>query len=145
MKDEKGKFTKGNQFYKLRSTDGVPKMYQPGELLQKAKDYFVEVEENPIKLKRFKGDKEAPIKPRPMSIRGFCVFAGMTTKTFYSYAKQSDFSNITELITESIEAYQLDHASIGVFKENIVARMVGLADKKEHNVSVEQITGMEIK
>ena len=145
MKDAKGKFAKGNQFYLNRKTHGQPASYTPEALLEKAHEYFEAVQSNPIELPRHKKDKEPIYKPRPMSIRGFCTFAGIIRNTFYGYAKNPDYKDITETIKESIEGYQLDHASIGAFKENIVARMIGLADKKENSVTVEGITGMTIK
>lgn len=58
-----------------------------------------------------------------------------------------DFTGITSRIREEIREDQIVGGSLGFYNSNIVARLNGLADKKEveGNLNVTQITGMEIK
>lgn len=69
----------------------------------------------------------------PLSIRGFCVFAGIDMKTFYNYENLKGYEEYFPLSTRMravVESNQIEGAMVGAFNANIVARLTGLAEKK---------------
>lgn len=59
----------------------------------------------------------------------------------------TEYRDIIRDIDRIIWADKFEGATVGIYNHNIIARDLGLADKKEHSgeVAVKQITGMEIK
>lgn len=126
---------KGNQFYLLRSKDGKDKKYKPIQLLTKAYEYFNWCNENPLTINENKGTKNVNTvkKVRPFSKKGFCHFADITPQTLENYKVDKDYLGIIHKIETAIEVQQFDYATIGEFNHNIIARKLGLTDKKEHS------------
>lgn len=121
----------GNKYWQLRFTHGKPKTYTPEELHYKAKEYFDWVLENPIEILDPTDKKKHTVKIRPMSKRGFCVFIGLASSNYFEWHKDKDYQDIIRAINDVIAIQQTEMASIGEFKENIIARMQGLAEKQE--------------
>lgn len=71
---------------------------------------------------------QVPVQP-PMSIVSFVLFAGMTFDAWEDYCKRGEFVELTTRIRREIESEQVDGAAIGQYNSNIIARLVGLADK----------------
>lgn len=68
----------------------------------------------------------------PLSIESFCVYAGVSTQTFYNYEKDDkykEYFDITSRMRGIIEADQLDGATVGAYNHSIIARRLGLMDK----------------
>ncbi len=78
------------------------------------------------------------LKPRLISIDGFCVFVGESRDWWRQLngSKKEDFSTLKDRIRVYCEGYQKEMASSGVFKENIIARLLGLADKAQVDADV---------
>ncbi len=71
-------------------------------------------------------------KSLPLTVQSFCIFAGISSPTFYNYLKKGHkFFNICTRIKEECEVNMFDGASIGAFNHAIIARKLGLADKQE--------------
>src|SRR5690606_13956359 len=95
-----GGWPKGNEYYKLRSKDGKPKKHTPESLAEAFDKYSDFVHGTPFKeeqLFHYQGmiTKGEAKKMRPMTLEGFCNFAGITLPTFRDYASQSDYSSVT--------------------------------------------------
>lgn len=142
----------GNQYYLLRSKDGRDKEYTPEKLLQTANEYFQWCLDNPLKEEqivkyRDTYEKVGVNKMRPFTLQGFCNYAEIMKNTFLNYEKDKDFLHVTTRIRGIIENHQLEGAASGFLNPNIIARKLGLADKKEVNgkMAIDQIKGMNIE
>ncbi|QCW20347.1 DNA packaging protein [Flavobacterium phage FPSV-S1] len=153
-KDEevlKGKFKKGNQMYKLALNAGRKKAFEsPEELLKHFVAYCQDVDDNPWIKIDFKGkdaDKvEIPMQ-KPYTWKGFnnyLFFNGLITDLDdYKQNKNGtydEFSGIIKRIDEIIYDQKMTGATVGAFNSTIIARELGLADKKEVAATVLQET-----
>ncbi len=141
--------TKGNQFWKARAKHGRDKIFKtPESMLEAAFDYFSWVEDNPLtKAIIYQGEvSNSPEKlMRAMTIKGLCIYWGVNTtylNDFISNLKldkkeDKDFSQVINTIKEIIETQKFEGASAGLLNPNIIARDLGLTDKKELSGSTE--------
>ncbi len=145
---------KGNKYWQLRkSFKGNPPRYTPAKLWSKFIEYCEWVDSNPfresvlvqkgIKTENSQGVPETKYstelpKMRPYTLSGFYVFANLNRMTFYGYEKDEAYSAITTRIRDIIYTQKFEGASSGFFNPNIIARDLGLADKQENKVTVEQ-------
>lgn len=138
---------KGNQFWKARAKHGRNKIFNsPKQLWDAACEYFQWVEDNPLmesKLVSFQGVstiEELPLM-RAMTNEGLCRFLHVNTDYLNQFesalnieSKQGkDFSGIIREIKEVIRDQKFVGASAGLLNPNIIARDLGLTDKKEVN------------
>ena len=137
---------KGNSFYLLRSKHGRDKLFETPELLQNALYEYIEtVETNSWETNQTTvGDSginsTTKTLQRPFSRKGFYLFIG-ASETWLNKFKQNcsnDFFKVIEEIEMTIDTQQFDGASIGVFKENIIARIQGIKDNSESKIFIEQ-------
>jgi hypothetical protein len=149
---------KGNKFWELRSKHGRDKLFATPELLWEAAcEYFEWCRENPWIKKDWVGKDAEEVKretERPFTLTGLCIYLDCSSSYFRSFKstlqeKDKDFLTIITRIEEIIYTQKFEGAAVGAFNANIIARDLGLSDKvnNEHSgeVSVKQITGMEIK
>lgn len=131
---------KGNQFWKQRSKHGRDKLFTDASLLwESACEYFEWCDKNPwisekTKFKPISGEEiEKTPTARPYSMSGLCIYLGCGQGYFYEFKKNcsKDLSDIITRIEEVIETQQFEGATVGAFNANIIARKLGLADKKE--------------
>ena len=132
-----------NEYYLLRVRSGRHPEYTPEALLERANEYFEWVEQNPFKeevIFHAQGviTKDFVTKKRPLTLEGFCIYANIVKKTFWTYERTQDFIQVTSYIRETIENQQLELASAGFLNPNIIARKLGLSDKSEVKVTQEQ-------
>lgn len=136
---ETGKFLKGNEFWKAKSTYGRDYIFKtPAELGDACYQYFEWVEQNPLweaKVFCFQGElTEATLpKMRAMTIGGMCLFIGMSIESWYEYNKRPEFLQITREVEQIIKDQKFGGAAAELLNANIIARDLGLADKKEHS------------
>lgn len=123
--------------WEFRRSVGRPLIYQPDDLWLKFTEYCIWAENNPlyrhdvIKNGEMTGEiLNIPLK-RPLSIIRFCSFADISLDTFINYEKRSEFLEVTKRIRAVIESEQFEGAAVGNYKENIIARTLGLVDKKD--------------
>ena len=123
---------------------GRPLSYKPKELLQKFVEYIEWAKAHPIENiyetsgTSFTGDSygntNKNLKPRLISIGGFLVFIGQT-ESWWSHLKDGkrgeEFFKVKDKIKSYCESYQKEMAAAGIFKENIISRLLGLKDKQE--------------
>lgn len=134
---------KGNQFWKLRSKHGRDKIFETPEIFLKAAyEYFETVNKNPWIMQEMVrgGDKAGEMVdkkiPRPYTIKGLCVFLNINHVTFLDYEREKgkDFTKVFTHVREIIETNQTEGAMVGAYKENIIARILGLADKQSIDI-----------
>jgi len=148
--------TKGNQFWKARSKHGRDKIFKtPDLMLEAAFDYFQWVVDNPLtKAIIYQGVvSDNPEKlMRAMTIKGLCIYWGVNTFYLNDFIgnldldkkEDKDFSQVVNTIKEIIETQKFEGASAGLLNPNIIARDLGLTDKKELSGSVENPLTMVI-
>lgn len=126
---------------------GAPRlMKSPKYLNDKASAYFKDVDKNPwIKYEAIKsGDMvgtlvEIPLQ-RPYTLIGFCIFLGVNSEYFKDFKnaltdseEDKEFSRVIKAIEDIIRNQKFEGAVVGSFKENIIARDLGMVDKIENN------------
>tara|TARA_R110000737_G_scaffold353117_1_gene402421 strand:- start:7400 stop:7888 length:489 start_codon:yes stop_codon:yes gene_type:complete len=138
----------GNQFWKARSKHGRDKIFKtPQIMLDAAFDYFAWVESNPLTKQIIyqgvvQGNEDLL---RAMTIKGLCIFWGVNTFYLNDFVsnlnlekeQDRDFSQVVSTIKEIIETQKFEGASAGLLNPNIIARDLGLTDKKELSGSAE--------
>jgi len=128
---------KGNQFWKARSSHGRGKIFETQEQLWDAScEYFQWVEDNPLyeaKAFSFKGESwiESLPKMRAMTIQGLCFFLGIDQDTLLAYGNREDFIGVVREIKGVIYDQKFAGASADLLNANIIARDLGLIDKKD--------------
>ena len=123
---------------------GRPLSYKPKELLEKFVEYVEWAKAHPIENTyetsgtSFTGDSygntNKNLKPRLISIGGFLVHIGKTEswwKNLEDGKRGQEFLKVKENIKTYCESYQKEMAAAGIFKENIISRLLGLKDKQE--------------
>lgn len=150
---------KGNQFWKLRSEHGREKLFTSPKLLWEATcEYFEWREKNPHKTAQHLGNGKKVYIPStmPFSFKELCLYLDANSKYFIHFEsalnnkkmqseaegsginwtdEDEDFANIVTRIRDIIESQQWSGATIGIFKENIIARSLGLADKTKNEAA----------
>jgi hypothetical protein len=140
--------TKGNQFWKARARHGRSKIFStPNKLWDAACEYFQWAEDNPLqKAIIYQGvvtGQEDLL--RAMTISGLCIFLGVNNDYMTEFKgnldlekkQDKDFSRVIKNIYEVIKTQKFEGASAGLLNPNIIARDLGLTDKKELSGSVE--------
>ena len=128
---------KGNEYYKLRSSNGAERIFKtPEELGEKANEYFQWCIENPFlkqEIVKYRDDhtKDSVEIMRPFSLEGLCNYLGIVRNTFKNYKKRDDFLIVTHAIQQIIDTQQFEGAAAGLFNSNIIARKLGLIDSQD--------------
>lgn len=126
---------------------GRPLKYTPDEIEEKFVEYVQWCKDNPFtigheKVTKSKRGEERSFdtehRPRNISVEGFLNYIGASTRwwTELNGSKNADFSRVKARIREICRDYQLSMAYAGIYKENIVARVLGLADKSDQKQDV---------
>lgn len=142
----------GNKYWQFRSKDGKEPKYKPEELWEKAVGYFQFVEDNPLwqSVLVAKGiiinkgtENEQTVysmnmpKMRAMTLDGFQLFADISHTTWNNYEKKKDYIAVTARIGKIIYESKFTGAAAELLNPNIIARDLGLAEKKEIKVQEE--------
>ncbi len=128
---------KGNQFWKARSSHGRDKMFaDSGSLWTSCCEYFEWVDDNPLwemKVAQYQGEPvqmEVP-KMRAMTLAALCFYLKISHETWNLYRAREDFVDVTREAEQVIYSQKFAGAAADLFNANIIARDLGLADKKE--------------
>ena len=133
---------KGNQFWKLvgDAWNRRKKFESPEELLQKSIEYFEWIDKNPWQKvdaakagDRFGEHVTVPVS-RPYTLSGLCLYLGISQQTLLNYETAEGyeaFFEVTRAIKEICYTQKFEGAAVGAFNANIIARDLGLSDKKE--------------
>lgn len=129
-----------NIYPTFRNPLGRPLKYTPDQLAEKFAEFVQWCKDNPIVVKTrttyANGNwaETCEEKARLVSIGAFHVFLGCDEVwwTQLSNGKRgAEFSKVKANIKNFCENYQKEMASAGIFKENIISRLLGLADKQK--------------
>tara|TARA_R110000851_G_scaffold279659_1_gene432943 strand:+ start:543 stop:1055 length:513 start_codon:yes stop_codon:yes gene_type:complete len=134
---------KGNSFWKQRTKHGRNKIFANADLMWEAAcEYFQWIEDNPLsEAIVYQGELSEKQKPlmRAMTISGMCI-QWDTNEEYLSHFEKSldldkpenkDFVRVIKSIKQVIVTQKFEGASAGLLNPNIIARDLGLADKKE--------------
>lgn len=135
---------KGNQFWRARSKHGREKIFKtPADLWEACCEYFDWVEENPLletQAFAFQGNvtEHALPKMRAMTIEGLCLFLDCSVGMWKTYRKNEAYKDYLPVITRAeavIYQQKFSGAAAGFLNPNIIARDLGLVDKKDHTLA----------
>jgi hypothetical protein len=130
----------GNRFWLARTTVGRDRLFDSPENLRKACiEYFDYNTNNPIMIAetvKFMGKATLTHVPTqsPLTVGALCLFLDITHKTWRNYASAEgyeDFFQVCEWAEGVIRQQKFAGACAGVFNAAIIARDLGLADKRE--------------
>lgn len=119
---------------------GRPRIFQTKEQLEKAcQEYFTWNAENPLMETVASAGKDGWSKTqiprmRAMTIMGLCLFLEISNDTWYAYKRGDhgqEFSDICTRVEAAIRNQKFEGAAGGFLNASIIARDLGLADKKE--------------
>lgn len=119
------------------SNVGRPRVIESVEDFEiRTKQYIEWVKSNPVDktiTTAFQGEINYKKVPhcRPMTQYGWASFLGVGLSTLKDYSKRPEYSAIFEYFQSSMTAWNIDGATSGDLNATIVARIEGLADKKE--------------
>jgi hypothetical protein len=135
---------KGNKFWERRTKHGRDKIFETPDILwDAAVEYFNDTLSNPLNEVDFVGkDAKEVSKPHtpPLTIQGLCIYLGVNTVYFNHFetnvkskkdSLSKDFTKICTHIRDVIYKQKFDGASTGFYNANIIARDLGLTDKKD--------------
>lgn len=143
----------GNRFWERRSKHGRDKLFATPDLMWKAAgEYFQWCIDNPLIEIDFVGKDAIQVekpKMRAFTLHGLTLYLDCNLQYFGDFKKtcDKDFSLVITRIEQIIYDQKFSGAAAGFLKENLIARDLGLADKKdiEGQIRIEQITGMQFK
>lgn len=127
----------GNQFWKLRSKHGRDKIFETPEIMLEAcYEYFEYQSKQTWNKIDYRGkDVQEVLIPTssPFTLTGLCIFLGVNTVYFTQFEKtcSKDFSKVITHVRDVIYKQKFEGATVGTYNANIIARDLGLVDKKE--------------
>jgi len=130
-------FEFGNKIWERRQNHGRAKKYESvEELWAAAVEYFEWCTENPLEEAakvtfNGKGGTFPVDKMRAMTQAGLCNFIDIGTTTWAEYKKRDDFREVCEAIEQILYQQKFEGAASGLLNPSIIARDLGLADRKE--------------
>lgn len=142
---------KGNRFWEARAKHGRnKKFHSPEDLWKRCCEYFEWVEENPLwEMKPFayQGDvvQEPVAKMRAMTLQGLWIFIDVTDTTWTRYREDKDFSGIVKKVEQIIYNQKYSGAAADLLNSNIIARDLGLKDRKDHSSEDGSMTPTVVK
>lgn len=142
---------KGNKFWKLRAKHGRDKLFESPELLwQAACEYFEWCDKNPLKEEKafaYQGviTKEDVNLMRAYTLKGLCFYLNCSESYFREFKSNvpkdgEDFLTVIDDIEKIIYNQKFEGAAAGLLNANIIARDLGLTDKKDLTTAGEKIT-----
>ena len=132
-------FPPGNKLWKSRATHSGPalKMPNPEILWASCLEYLEWNEANPLwEMKAFAHQgivvQEPMPKMRAMTIGAMCVFLDITHETWITWRQtRPDLQPVIKQVEAIIYAQKFEGASADLLNAAIIARELGLADKRE--------------
>lgn len=129
----------GNKFWLKRSKHGRNTIIKDAKTLEEAaNEYFQQCIDNPVIQIDYKGGRNGVERveiphPKVFQKGEFARFCGVSEWRLIEDLKEKgeDFSQIITYIEGIIRDQKFTYATVGMFNSNIVARDLGLSDKKE--------------
>lgn len=133
-KDDKGRFTEGNQWWRKRAKHGRDRIIQDHEaLLESAYEYFQQTDNRKWTKKDWVGKDAFEVQREnetPYTKSGLCVFLGIDGWRTIESLKEvsSDFFQVVTHIENIIFTQKIEGASVGAFNASIVSRELNLQE-----------------
>jgi hypothetical protein len=70
------------------------------------------------------------------------LYSGISHQTWYNYHERPEFVEVIKFIRAQCRKHQTDGATSGVYKENIISRLLGLAEKHDIDAKVDSSTSV---
>ena len=133
--------TKGNQWWKLRTKHGRDKLFETPEILMEACIEYLEATDkrkwNQIDF-RGKDAKEVTVPiDTPYTLTGLFVYLNIDEKTWRNYKEREDFIRVITHVEQIITTQKVEGALVGVYSNNLVARLEGLKEQSESKHTIE--------
>ncbi len=134
----------GNQWWKLRAKHGRDKLFASPELLwEAAEGYFTHTDSRKWVKKDWVGkdaDEVLRENETPYTLAGMCLYFNCSRHWWNEFkdAKHTDFLEVITRIENIMFAQKFEGAAVGAFKENLIARELGLKDASDVNITTEQ-------
>ena len=127
----------GNNFWTLAKNIGRNRIYQTLEELEEpVTEWLEEMSTETIEITSSNKNGEfIRHVPVPLTIVKMCNGIGIDFNTWKEYKKRKEFTQFITHVEDLIKDQKITYATVGEFKENIVARITGLADKREINAA----------
>lgn len=138
-----------NQFWKLRrdiSEDG--KKLSIEEILDKAQEYIDYCISTPLIEVDFRGKDAQRVqlpKMRAMHIKGLCHHLGIVHQTWKNWREDQKYLAVLTRIEELIYVYKYEGAAAGMLNQSIIARDLGLVDKKAVEKTKIKVTNKDLE
>lgn len=134
----------GQKTWTLRQfDDSKPRLYYPHELLEKFMEYEEWMTDNPLYepiVHQKTGTLINVPKMRAMTVKGFCLFAGLAQNSYYQYRNQKEYQVICKVIEDAIYVQKFEGAAAGLLNTGIIVRDLGLQEVVQHTVSDDRKT-----
>ena len=128
---------KGNKYWKYIDNIGRNKIYEDKDLdtfRDKVIDYFKVTSERFWEEQHWVGKDGIEVTknhPVPFLKQGIYLHVGINKDTWNNYKKREGFSDIITHAEELIFMQKFEGASTGFFNHNLIAKELGLVDKKD--------------
>lgn len=128
---------KGNNYWTLGEQNGRPRIYKSLEELSVPVAEWLEImSTQTIDIVSSSKNAEYVKKvPVPLTIIKLCNHLGIDFSTWKEYKKRDEFTQFITHVEDLIKDQKITYATVGEFKENIVARITGLAEKRDVSVN----------
>lgn len=133
---------KGNELWK-QALGRPRKIKDPNHLWEVACEYFQWCDDNPLLVKDWVGKDAIEVEKehlRAYTIHGLCIFMGVNTKYLNDLMddKPEIYSEVVTRIREVIYTQKFEGAAAGLLNQNIIARDLGLIERKQQDVNLIQ-------
>lgn len=136
--------SKNNQWWKLRAKHGRDKIFENPEMLwQSCVEYFEATDKRKWNKIEYKGNPLRKVSiptDTPYTLSGLYIFLDIGQSTWSDYKNKEDykdFSVVIKKVEDIIYTQKFEGATVGAFNPNIIARDLGLIEKKEVSVESE--------
>lgn len=80
-----------------------------------------------------------------MSIYGACAYLAISIQTWYDWKADKKYIEVLSRAENVFKSYNLEGASAGMLKENLVARIEGLKENQDHTTNGKDIKPLIVK
>lgn len=136
------KFEIGNQWWKNRAKSGRDAIFTDPEILRQSIQEYFDLTDS---RRDWDGQEwvgkdgdEVIVKKRvPFTLKGLCVFLGVSSHYFSEFKKSQTFQNNPEFLEvytwaeDVIQTQQIDGGLLGYYNASLTARLNGLTDKQD--------------
>ena len=131
----------GNEFWKFRTRHGPKQLWSdPKVLWDECVKYFELSQDNPLqeeKVFHTNGiiTRSKVAHMRAMTLKSLCFYLRITFETWCQYRKDKAISDVIHEAEQTIYDQKFTGAAADMLNANIIARDLGLADKRDNTLA----------